>query len=306
LDAMATTEFEAPRGMRPWHGAMLLHEAIDHDTVSAWFSDQIAQEYITLTGNGTTADPQVLNAGPKLHSAPEVTRDRIITLLGSDTSSLALGAYEPRLATLWSELHDEQKSMAEASGWWKRFPPGTNPAFPPLLGLAVGLAAVVLVVSVWRGWVQHWPIALLASIGAPAAVAGSAYRSLLPVRSATGSALALRAESFRKFLKASEGTHVDWAWEHGLLREYSAWAVALGAADAWGRAVANSAVPPQQIPLHTTPLLLAANAANWSNTFTSPPPAGRGGGFSGGGFSGGGFSGGGVGFGGGGGSSGNW
>ena len=43
-----------------------------------------------------------------------------------------------------------------------------------------------------------------------------------------GSALALRTESFRRFLAASEGRHVQWAWEHGLLREYSAWAVALG------------------------------------------------------------------------------
>ena len=74
--------------------------------------------------------------------------------------------------------------------------------------------------------------------------AASLYRTLLPVRSATGSALALRTESFRRFLAASEGRHVEWAWKQGLLREYSAWAVALGAATAWERALAASSVPP--------------------------------------------------------------
>jgi uncharacterized membrane protein YgcG len=303
LEAMSTTEFAPPEGIRPWQGRLLLREQIDLDSMSAWFGDQIAQEYFTLTGKGTTDDPQILGAGPKLHAAPPVIRDRIVTLLGSDTSTLTLGKYEPRLATLWDEIRDEQRDMAAQSGWWKKFPPGTNPSFPALLGIAVAVAVVVVILSVWRGWVQHWPIALVLAIGVPAAVAGSAYRTLLPVRSAVGSALALRTESFRKFLKASEGTHVDWAWQHGLLREYSAWAVALGAADAWGRAVANSTVPPQQLAMHTGPLLFAASMTNFSSTFTPPPSPSHGGG---GGFSGGGFSGGGVGFGGGGGSSGNW
>ena len=127
-----------------------------------------------------------------------------------------------------------------------------------------------------------------------------AYRPLLPVRSAAGSALALRAESFRRFLEASEGKHVDWAWKHDLLREYSAWAVALGAADAWGRAIAGSTVPPQQATLYSMPLLLHTNSGAWNQTHTKPAPAGS----SSGGSSG--FSGGSSGGGGGGGSSGNW
>jgi uncharacterized membrane protein YgcG len=301
LEAMATTEFVPPEGIRPWQGCLLLREQIGSDSMSAWFSDQIAQEYLTLTGQGTTTEPQVLSAGPKLAAAPPITRERIVTLLGSDTSTLTLGKYEPRVATLWDEIRDEQREMAASSGWWKKFPPGTTPSFPAGLGIVVGIAVVAIVVSVWRGWIQHWPIALIAAIGVPAAVAGSAYRTLLPARSAVGSALALRTESFRKFLKASEGKHVDWAWEHGLLREYSAWAVALGAADAWGRAVANSAVPPQQVAMHTGPLLFAASSANWTSSFTPPPSPSHSSGFSGGG-----FSGGSVGGGGGGGSSGNW
>ena len=123
---------------------------------------------------------------------------------------------------------------------------------------------------------------------------------MLSVRTATGSALALRAESFRRFLVASEGQHVDWAWKQGLLREYSAWAVALGAADAWGRALEHSNVPAPEMNI-ASPLWLYSMGPSFDSTRSAPAPSG---GSSGSSF-GGGFSGG-VGGGGGGGSSGSW
>ena len=82
-----------------------------------------------------------------------------------------------------------------------------------------------------------WPLALLLGLLFPAFIAYIAYGVLLPARSAQGSALALRTESFRRFLHASEAQHVEWAWKHDLLREYSGWAVALGEADAWADAL---------------------------------------------------------------------
>ena len=86
-------------------------------------------------------------------------------------------------------------------------------------------------------------------------LAAIAYRPMFASRTATGSALALRSESFRRFLAASEGRHVDWAWQHGLVREYSAWAVALGAADAWSeRGQGIATVPEPQMAL-SGPLL---------------------------------------------------
>jgi uncharacterized membrane protein YgcG len=294
LEAMATTEFVPPTGLRPWQGRMLLRESIDRDTVSAWFSDQIALEYLALTDG----KPQVLSAGSKFAQAPPITRARLVTLLGSESSTLELGTYEPRLATLWEEIMDEQRAAAESSGWWSKFPPGRSASFPWPIAVGTVLMVIALVISVWVGFGRTWSVALLAALAIPTLVASASYRQLLPVRSAAGSAMALRTESFRRFLKASEGTHVDWAWQHGLLREYSAWAVALGAADAWGRAVANSAVPPAEVRMNTTPLLIATYASSWSATHTAPSSSSGGGG---GGFSGG-FSGGG----GGGGSSGSW
>jgi len=120
---------------------------------------------------------------------------------------------------------------------------------------------------------------------------------LLPARSAQGSALALRAESFRRFLDASEGSHVEWAWSQGLLREYSAWAVALGEADAWSRALDRANVP-EPARLAAAPILIAHMGPSVRSSRTAPSSSGSGGG--------GGFSGGSVGGGGGGGSSGSW
>lgn len=299
MDSMVTTEYEPPRGIRPWQGAMLLTERIGTGTVSAWFSDQIALENLTLTGT----KPQVLSAGPKLAKADLATRQRINALLGGD-GTLELGKYQPTMETLWKEVATEQQTAATESGWWKKFAPGTAPRFPVALSATAGAAAVVVALSVWQGWLRLWPLALLAGLVVPAIVAGVAYRPLLPQRSAAGSALALRAESFRRFLEASEGKHVDWAWQHGLLREYSAWAVALGAAEAWGRAVAMSAVPPADVMSQTLPLVVYSHMGDWNTARTHPAPTNSGG--SGGGFDGGGFSGGFSGGGGGGGSSGSW
>lgn len=293
LDDMATTEFEAPRGLRPWQGTMLLNERVDNESVSAWFSDLIAQEFLTVSGDS----PQILSRGPQAEKSPVAIHDDINRLFDAQ-SQLVLGKYQPKLGSLWQRVYKEQIKEASKSGWWTKFPPGTRPAFPKPLGLIVGVGVVILGICVWQQWLRAWPVAIIAALVVPAVVAGGAYRLLLPVRSAEGSALALRAESFRRFLAASEGPHVDWAWKNGLLREYSAWAVALGAADAWGRAIAGSTVPPQEAAMHTTPLYLYLRSNDWSSARSKPAPAGS----SSGGSS---FSGGGGG-GGGGGSSGNW
>lgn len=293
LEALATTEFEPPRGLRPWHGALLLHEAIDNDTVSAWFSDQIAQQVIELQEHDGT---RTLAAGAHLAESPPITRQRIDTLLAPD-GSLELGKYQPRLLTLWKEIQAEQKVASKEAGWWSRGGPGSSGGALRLLGIPFMIGLLVLGDLVLSGVREVPGITIVAAILVPALAALLAYSAYLPRRSAAGSAVALQAESFRRFLEASEGKHVEWAWKHGLLREYSAWAVSLGAAAAWGRAIAASAVPPPELSMNTTPLLMYAFANDWHSTFTPPHQSGSGGGGFSSGFSGGG---------GGGGSSGSW
>ena len=115
------------------------------------------------------------------------------------------------------------------------------------------------------------PIGLAVVI--PAILALLAYEKLLPARTAEGSALTLRTESFRRFLAASEGPHVEWAWKHGLLREYSAWAVALGEASTWEKAMERSSIPPAEFA--TGPMIVYTSAGSFGRSPHRPELVGR-------------------------------
>jgi uncharacterized membrane protein YgcG len=302
MDELATIEFAPPDGIEPWQGTVLLRERIDNESIGAWFSGLAARDVITLT-RGSHGDV-TLGVGEKFESATPEDRDVMSTLFGR-RQRIGLGTYDKGFATAWRKVRAEQKDAIARSGWWKRHSPvsGVRLSVPwPLLFLAFD----VLLFAVIGGWlstalggIDTPAAAFLFALVVPGLAAFALYRSLLPVRSAPGSALALRAESFRRFLKASEGRHVEWAWKHGLLREYSAWAVALGAADAWQQAMERSSVPPAE--LSTGPLLVYSTGQSWSSTHT-PPSSSSSGSSGGGGFSGGSVGGGG----GGGGSSGSW
>jgi uncharacterized membrane protein YgcG len=114
----------------------------------------------------------------------------------------------------------------------------------------------------------------------------------LHVRTPAGSALWLRVESFRRFLANSEGHHAAEAAQRGVLREYTAWAVAVGEVDHWSRAVAEAGLPPNTSGLSTA-LIATSLMSSTSHTATAPAPSGGGGGFGGGGVGGGGGGGGG-------------
>ena len=308
LADLATIEFVPPRGIEPWHAQALLSETVDDDTVAAWFSEMIAREAILVDESG---DDPVLRSGSGRARLSAVDQEHLDRLFRD--GDVELGSYDSGFRTVWSRVRSEQRRQIDESGWWStevstRWSgvPGAaliGFAWPFLLmaGLLVGGGSIAGGGAALGGALASPVAAVVLALLVVGVVAGLAYRSMLASRTATGSALTLRSESFRRFLDASEGKHVDWAWEQGLLREYSAWAVALGAADAWESAVASSNVGPDATTSLRAPLLLHTHAAAFSPTHTKPAPSGS----SSGGFGGGGF-GGGVGGGGGGGSSGSW
>lgn len=302
MDELATIEFSPPRGIDPWQAATLLRERVDDETVKAWLSGAVAREGVVLDEEGKKT---TLRLGPKVDDMTAVDHERLRTLLGR-RDEVRLGTYDAEFGKGWKSLRTQLQSSVDSSGWWRTGGPGATAG----LSVGGGLLAVLVLVGWFAGpdtlfrWLfafaRWWPIALVVGLALPALVAWSVYRFLLPARTAVGSALALQSESFRRFLAASEGKHVDWAWEHGLLREYSAWAVALGAADAWSKALQASHVPAEQRSAFTTPLIVHTAGPTLNSTRTAPSSSGGSSGFSGG------FSGGSVGGGGGGGRSGSW
>ena len=296
LAKLATTEFVPPKGLEPWQGAVLLTERVDNTTVSAWFSALVAREIVSVDDKGKKP---TMSYGPHPERADPQTATTLGLMLHGGT--VELGTYDPIFATSWASIKRQQALAIGASGWWRRRPPGASSGSGAVgAQLIVPLVAVLVVFggfgAVAATALTTIALALVLSVVAPAVAAFAAYHALLRSRSVTGSALAIRTESFRRFLAASEGKHVDWAWQHGLLREYSAWAVALGAADAWSRALSSSGVPVAEQRFNN-PLVVYALASSFAHTSVKPSSSGSGAG---------GFSGGGVGGGGGGGSSGSW
>ncbi|MET0577070.1 MAG: hypothetical protein ABW122_00315, partial [Ilumatobacteraceae bacterium] len=304
LGKLATTEFVPPKGIEPWQGAVLIREHIDDDSVSAWFSGQAAKDVITVAKDDGDV---VLGMGPKYATASAADAAILGSLFASGPS-VRLDGYDKDFATAWRAVRVEEERSIAASGFWKRMPPsggGCSSAISLQVLIFAGFFLFIAAGSLVSALLGAFggPVgALLFGLVVPAVAAYAMYRSLLPARSANGSALAIRTESFRRFLAASEGRHVEWAWKQGLLREYSAWAVALGAASTWERAMEASSVPP--VELSTGPLLFYSMGPSFTSFHTAPSSSGGSGGSFGGG--GGGFSGGSVGGGGGGGSSGSW
>jgi uncharacterized membrane protein len=112
----------------------------------------------------------------------------------------------------------------------------------------------------------------------------------LKVRTPMGSGLWLRVESFRRFLHESEAYHAEEAAKRGVLREYTAWAVAVGEIDRWKHAVEASTVIPDSAGLGYVALApaLASSTSHASTAPSSSSSSGGGGGGAGGGGGGGG------------------
>jgi hypothetical protein len=302
MGELAGVEFVPPRGIEPWQGAVVLRETIDDRTVGAFFSGLAAHDIVTIDGT----DGGVLRAGPRAAEADAVAAPILNRAFGTG-SAVPLGTYDADFAAAWQEAGRAIDAWVLSSGVFRRRPPrygssGRTGGLGPLTGCLVPAAFLVLAggsslaVGLRTGFA-----AVAVAVIVVGAAALALYSVLTRGLSARGSAIALRAESFRRFLHHSEAQHVEWAWQHGLLREYAAWAVALGEADAFHRALSASSVPPVEVSSTNGVLMPALYLTSFSSTTTAPPPASSGGGgFSGGGFSGGGFSGGGGGGGGGG------
>jgi uncharacterized membrane protein YgcG len=304
LGDLATIEFVPPKGIEPWEAQVLLTEKIGDSTVEAFLSGLAGKEAIEFE---EAADDLVIRSGSKRDQLDGQEAMLIDGILSIDDPYVT-GKYDQQFASAWKRIRDAQERQIAASGWWRHMAPGAS-LNPKRSGSPFGLIVGGVFLFFWfgsaatafLGFLKSWPAMVLFGLLFPAIVAYFVYRTLLPARSAIGSALALRSESFRRFLHASEGQHVEWAWSQGVLREYSAWAVALGEADAWSRALAAAKVPATAAAM-STPIIIGHHGSSLRGARTAPSSSG-GSGFGGGG---GGFGGGGVGGGGGGGSSGSW
>ena len=296
LAQMATIEFESPRGLSAAAGGIIHDESVDSDHQIAWLIECAIREEVELEeGEGKRMTLRRGAAEPH----PAVAHHLEALFGGRD--SIELGTYSKRFANAWEAVGRELDSWRENSGLWdpaghrRRTMAQAWGALAAVVGL--GLAALGGVFAGRAGPVWLWVAVIGGLVGS--AGAASMIRSWeLPVRTPEGSARWLQIESFRRFIENSEARHATAAAEMGLLRQYTAWAVALGELDHWRSSVeAAAADPGSGVSATGADFAFVAMAprisSSTSQTFTAPSSSGGGGG-------------GGVGGGGGGGGGGSW
>jgi hypothetical protein len=298
LEQMTTIEFAPPAGLSPAHGGIILREQVQTEHKVAWLIQAAVDGVIELDDRDGTRLTRVAGAP----AAPD--QQAVFSQMFTSGPTLELGSYDRSFATGWATLGSQLSAWRAGSGLWDTRADARRIAAMVLGGVAaiagaVGALAGGLLAGTGAGTAVWLVVAvaggLLAGAGLAAAVGGWELR----VRTAAGSALWLRVESFRRFLAQSEGYHADEAAKRGVLREYTAWAVAVGEIGRWTQAVSASTIAPQVAGVHyayMAPFLLAST----TSTATAPSSSGSGG------FGGGGFGGGSVGGGAGGGGGGSW
>ncbi len=287
LDQWATTEFAPPRGLTPWQGGVVATEAAATRDSVAW-----------LLGAAVNGQVEIDEADPKkpvlrrVASASDPDTVALLEVAFAGRESITLGAYDKDFTSMWSSLPAKMRQWYATSGFAD--PAGERRVrvarFLGVMGLAAGIVVAVAAATVS---VAHATLGLV-GVGLGSLVAGAALAALLRawelhVRTPAGSATWLRVESFRRFLAGSEADHVRQAAERGVLREYTAWAIALDEVDHWTAAVQQAGLEPST-PGLSTALVASSLSSSMTSAGTSPSSSGGGGGVGGGGGGGGGGS----------------
>jgi Predicted membrane protein (DUF2207) len=308
LEAMATTEFAPPRELDPPHGGIVLTEDVRPEHKVAWLIQMAIEGTVDIGANrlesvgagGPWAPPiyddvRLVRTG---HSRPDAAAILDTAFAGRD--EVELGSYDAAFARAWQQLEGQLTAWRDTSGMWDPAS-GTRKILTRVLGIVGGVVGALIAggggVAASR-WGPAWlAVAALGGAIAGAGLAAALRAWELRVRTPAGSAAWLQVESFRRFLAESEAYHAEEASKRGVLREYTAWAVAVGEIDRWQRAVAAAVIAPETAGLsyaYMGPVLLSST----TDAATEPSSSGGGGG--------GGFGGGDVGGGAGGGGGGSW
>jgi hypothetical protein len=285
LAEMATTEFAPPAELTPAQGGLLHAETVLPAHKVAWLIQAAIDGEVDL----------VEEDGKRVRLVRKGQLSGPLATAFGGRDEVELGSYDPAFARGWGQVADQLQAWSLTSGLWDPLADRRKTGIRVLGALAMLAGAVLAFFGGFATsrWGPPWLVVLIAG----ALLGGGGFAALLRgwelrVRTPYGSGLWLRVESFRRFLHESETFHAEQAAELGVLREYTAWAVALDEIDRWERAVEGSTVIPQEAGLsyvHLAPVLSSSTAS----ASTAPSSSGSGGGGGGGSVGGGGGGGGG-------------
>jgi hypothetical protein len=298
LAGMASIEFAPPKELAAWQGGIVSTEEVRDAHKVAWLLEAAIaghleldqqDETITLTRTSPPAGSSPVAGAPVAPDGETVT---LLDMGFAGRPSVTLGKYDQSFAAMWRALDPHLRSWMTGSDLWEqrgrtrqriaRFGGG-------LLALA-GLAGVVgAAIGVAREGAGFLPLVALAGLAAGLGVAAVTAGFELMVRTPKGSGLWVRVESFRRFLHGSEGPQAEEAARRGVLRQYTAWAIALDEVHHWSKAVEAAGTEIRGVDqsglgyVYMAPLLITS-----THTASVAPHSTGGGGGVGGGFGGGG------------------
>jgi len=271
-DKQTTIQFVPPRDLTPAQGGLLHHESVTDDHRVAWLIQHAIDGWFEIEKFGKalrwTASDERWAAAP----AP-------LQKIFAGRHRAPLTAYSEEFAKGWKLIDAELSHWQDTSGLWDRAAErratkiATNVVAVGALAGAFGALALFLTAAVFASVAVVIPTASSVLVGA--GVAALLNLGELAVRTPQGFAHRQLVEGFRRFFQVSEGRHAREAVDHGVLRLYSAWAVALGELDHWTRAMESAALP------ETTPGVSEAGRLGALSTAmqvasTEPPSSGLG------------------------------
>jgi hypothetical protein len=293
LGKLATVDFAPPTGLSPSQGGVLVDEVVTNDHKAAWLMQASIDGFVDIEGKGRDLVVR-RNAVDSKYATP------VLDQAFRDGDTISLAGYSQPFSAAWQMIGADLDGWRKGSGLWdpkSDVRVGVTRSAGVLLFLVGAIGSVFAAFRSGAGGPSWFGLSGVAALVFGAAVAAVLFAPELRVRTPQGSGLWLRTESFRRFLHESEAQHVEFAAEHDMLREYTAWAVALGEVDRWTAAMNASSIAPElrdgNTFLFAAPYLASAASA----ASTAPSSSGS---------SGGGFGGGSVGGGGGGGGGGSW
>lgn len=296
---LTTIEFSPPSEISAVTGAIIIEEDVPQRVTSAWLLEAALRKEVVLdTGTTKNRDP-ILRRGPTTASEPV---ERVLSRMFGGREEVNLGSYDSTFKYGADGLISDLQDWYRSSSLWNADGDKTKLRMQAIaIVIMIGGIGGVVVASAVGNWTGG-PWVVLVAVGALAA--GFGFGALasareLRVRTVEGSALWLRIESFRKFLHDSDSHHIEAAAEMGLLRQYTAWAIALDETSAWTKAIEQTAKGNAEFGnRYAADIFFIGGAGRFassvSSSATAPSPSGSG------------SSGGGAGGGGGGGGGGSW
>ncbi|MEQ1703183.1 MAG: hypothetical protein ABMA25_24015 [Ilumatobacteraceae bacterium] len=244
----------------PWEGAALFHHEVGLPVAAAWFAQQVADDVLTA---GFARKRLRFHRGPNIEDADLGMADELRRMFGRH-DDLELDPYERSVKRVVTKVRTRQASSLQVRAWWRRFSPGGREWFSRE-ALAV-LAAWALVISalIATRWSYSWPVAIALLLVVPASTNAAIAWWMAPQLSVEGEDAVAAVAPLQQLLQRADSSHVEAAHEAGLLPQYSAWAVALGAANRWREAILAADLPDDAAAAALRPLEMGSNGGPWS------------------------------------------